>query len=235
MENNSNRRADLSKRPDQVAAMFDLVAKRYDLVNALASGGQVYIWRNALVKALRAKAGMQILDVAAGTGTSAQALADAGADVVACDLSAGMIEVGRERHPDIDFVQGNATELPFSSDEFDAVTISFGIRNVQDPKVALREMLRVTKPGGTLVVCEFSTPDAGWFKQIYRWYLSTVLPPIARAASSDDVAYDYLAESILDWPDQAEFGRMIADSGWRNVEYRSLSGGIVALHRARKI
>lgn len=227
-------RADLSKEPAEVAAMFDQVAKRYDLVNDLASLGQVYIWRHALVQALEVSPGMKILDVAAGTGTSANALARAGAQVVACDLSAGMIAVGKERYPDLDFVQGDATNLPFGDEEFDAVTISFGIRNVQDPEAALREFLRVTKPGGTLVVCEFSAPQSPWFNSLYRWYLGTALPPVARVASSDGVAYDYLAESILAWPDQVSFGRMIAACGWERVEYRNLTGGIVCLHRARK-
>lgn len=212
--------------------MFDQVAPRYDLTNDLLSFGQVYLWRRAVVRALAPHAGMRILDLAAGTGTSAAALAAHGAEVVACDLSEGMIEVGRERHPELEFVLGDATNLPFEDDEFDAVTISFGLRNVEDLPAALREMRRVTRPGGQLLVCEFSTPTAAWFRGLYQWYLGQALPAVAGAFSSDQAAYVYLMESILDWPSQQELGGLIAAEGWRDVRYRNLSGGIVALHHA---
>ena len=227
-------RADLDKDPAEVAAMFDQVARRYDLTNTLATFGQVYLWRRATVRAIDPRPGMRILDLAAGTGTSAAALADLGADVTACDFSAGMIDVGRQRYPDIEFVQGDAMDLPFADDYFDAVTISYGLRNVAETEKALREMLRVTRPGGRLVICEFSTPTAPWFRALYRFYLDQVLTRVARAASSDAVAYDYLAESILDWPDQLQLGQLIADAGWTRVQYHNLTGGIVALHRATK-
>ena len=227
-------RADLTKKPTAVSAMFDQVASRYDLMNAVASLGQVYVWRRALVNALDPQPGEKILDLAAGTGTSSAALVAGGAHVIACDLSPGMIQVGRERHPELEFVLGDATDLPFQDDQFDAVTISFGLRNVQDVPAALREMLRVTKPGGTLLICEFSTPTNRFFRGAYDAYLGTVMPVAARAFSSDDVAYDYLVESILDWPDQEALGRLLQVEGWRGVEVRNLAGGIVAMHRARK-
>ncbi len=225
-------RADLDKKTAEVAAMFDQVAQRYDLTNTLLSGGQVYLWREAMVRALKPAPGMRILDLAAGTGTSAAALAARGAQVVACDLSEGMIEVGRQRHPDLEFVQGDATNLPFRDGEFDAVTISFGLRNVENLGGALAEMRRVTRPGGQLLVCEFSTPVSPLLRAPYNWYLAEVLPRIAAVFSSDGVAYDYLMESILDWPSQEALGQLIRSAGWRDVRFRNLSGGIVALHHA---
>ena len=227
-------RADLTKSTTDIASMFDHVAERYDFMDALMTGGMDHVWMTALRKAVAPRPGERILDVAAGTGASSAALAAGGAEVVACDLSAGMIEVGRRRHPDIEFVQGDAMDLDFEEASFDAVTISWGLRNIPDPAKALREMARVVRPRGRLVVCEFSTPPNKLFRSLYTTYQSTVMPVMARLASSDDVAYDYLIESIRDWPDQESVGRMIADNGWSEVEYRNLTGGIAALHRARK-
>ncbi|WP_350257981.1 demethylmenaquinone methyltransferase [Scrofimicrobium sp. R131] len=227
-------RADLAKEPSQVASMFNHVASRYDLMNSLGSLGQVHLWRRATVSAISPEPGERILDLAAGTGTSAHAIARTGASVVACDLSPGMIAVGQERYPELEFVEGNATDLPFADDEFDAVTISFGLRNVADVPAALTEMLRVTKPGGRLVIAEFSSPTNRFFDGLYRFYLGGVMPPVARAFSSDEVAYDYLIESILAWPGQQHLGEMIQQSGWEDVQFKNLSGGIVALHRAHK-
>lgn len=227
-------RADLEKNPHEVASMFDHVASRYDLMNTLMSGGMDHVWSVALRKAVDPIPSDVILDLAAGTGTSSAALAVTGARVIACDLSEGMIEVGRRRHPELEFVQGDATALEFPDDFFDAVTISYGLRNVVDTEGALREMARVTRPGGRLVVCEFSTPEASAFRDVYRFYLKNVISRLADLASSDDVAYDYLVESILDWPSQEALGAMIGRCGWGKVEYRNLTGGIVALHRATK-
>ncbi|WP_165217430.1 class I SAM-dependent methyltransferase [Schaalia sp. ZJ1691] len=227
-------RADLSKNVGDIAQMFDGVADRYDLMDALMTGGMDHLWMVALRKATQAGPGDRVLDVAAGTGASSAAIARTGAHVTACDLSEGMIEVGRARHPDIEFIQANAMDMEFESDSFDIVTISYGLRNIPDPEKALREMARVVRPGGRLVVCEFSTPPNRVFRALYSFYSATVLPMVARIASSNDVAYDYLVESIREWPDQESVGRMIARSGWENVEYRNLTGGIVALHRAEK-
>jgi demethylmenaquinone methyltransferase/2-methoxy-6-polyprenyl-1,4-benzoquinol methylase len=145
-------RAYLNKEPHEVAAMFDAVAKKYDITNDVLSLGQTRIWRKAVVAAVAPTVGEAILDLAAGTGTSTQPFYEAGANPTACDFSAGMIEVGRKQFPHLTFVQGDAMNLPFADDTFDATTISFGLRNVQDPKKALSEMARVTKPGGRLVV-----------------------------------------------------------------------------------
>ncbi len=227
-------RADLDKHTGEIASMFDHVATRYDVMNALMSGGMDHVWQVALRTAVAPLPGEDILDLAAGTGASSAALAQSGAHVVACDLSEGMIEVGRRRHPDLEFVEGDATALGFPDASFDAVTISYGLRNIADTEAALSEMARVTRPGGRLVVCEFSTPPDTTFRTLYRFYLGTVIAGLARLASSDEVAYDYLVESILDWYPQQELARIIADRGWTDVEFRNLTGGIVALHRARR-
>jgi demethylmenaquinone methyltransferase/2-methoxy-6-polyprenyl-1,4-benzoquinol methylase len=230
-------RADLGKDPREVSAMFDRVAARYDRTNNVLSMGNAPLWRVATTRAVAPKAGERILDVAAGTGTSSASLAASGASVVAADFSPGMIEVGRSRQahvPNIVFVEADATALPFDDDEFDAVTISFGLRNVNGPEQALAEFLRVTKPGGRLVVCEFSEPPAPIIRAGYHAYQRYVMPTLVRLSSSNDDAYDYLNESIEAWPDQAALAAKIREVGYTDVAWRNLTGGIVALHRARK-
>jgi demethylmenaquinone methyltransferase/2-methoxy-6-polyprenyl-1,4-benzoquinol methylase len=227
-------RADLDKQPHDVASMFDAVAPRYDLTNDVLSLGQDRAWRRATIAAVGARPGQQVLDLAAGTGTSSEPLADAGVRVVACDLSTGMLAVGKRRRPDLAFVAGDATALPFADQSFDAVTISFGLRNVVDVDGALAEMLRVTRPGGRLVICEFSHPPQAPFRQVYDLYLTRLLPLVAKTVASGTDAYHYLAESIVDWPDQRTLGRRLRSAGWTDVAYRNLSGGIVALHRATR-
>lgn len=226
------KRAGLDKKPHEVAGMFNKVARRYDMTNEALTLGQVHIWRRGVRLALNPKPGEKILDLAAGTGTSSAALAESGAEVVACDLSEGMIAVGRERHPELTFVQGDATDLPFEDATFDAVTISFGLRNVENTEKALREMARVVKPGGRLVICEFSRPTWAPFRAVYSFYLEQILTRVAGLVSSDDEAYEYLIESIQEWPDQERLGALIARSGWDRVQYRNYTGGILALHRA---
>jgi demethylmenaquinone methyltransferase/2-methoxy-6-polyprenyl-1,4-benzoquinol methylase len=224
--------ADLSKRPGEVAAMFDRVARRYDLSNDLLSLGQDRRWRRATIEAISPIPGDRILDLAAGTGTSSAALAQVGAEVVAADISLGMLgEVGRRGVP-VSAIGGDATRLPFADGAFDAVTMSFGLRNVADPALALSEMLRVTRPGGRLVVCEFSRPTWTPWRVVYTEYLMRALPQVARVVSSDPEAYVYLAASIRAWPAQRELARVIGEAGWERVGFRNLSGGIVALHRA---
>ncbi|WP_258726034.1 demethylmenaquinone methyltransferase [Cellulomonas sp. NS3] len=227
-------RASLDKDPRDVATMFDAVARRYDLTNDVISLGQDRAWRRATLAALAARPGETVLDLAAGTGTSSEPLADAGVRVVPCDLSLGMLSVGKRRRPDLGFVAGNATQLPFADASFDAVTISFGLRNVVDTEGALAEMLRVTRPGGRLVVCEFSTPTLKPFRTVYTEYLMRALPPVARTVSKEPDAYVYLAESIRAWPDQKALGRTLRRAGWDRVAYRNLTGGVVALHRATR-
>ena len=225
-------RATLDKRRGEVAAMFDRVAARYDLVNDVLSMGQDRAWRRRTVEAVDPRPGQRILDLAAGTGTSSEPFAAVGATVVPTDLSLGMLEVGKQRRPALSFVAADALDLPYADAAFDAVTISFGLRNVEDSAAALRELHRVTRPGGTLVICEFSTPTWAPFRIVYLNYLVAALPRIARLISSNPVAYEYLAESIQAWPDQPGLAAVIGEAGWRDVEWRNLSGGVVALHRA---
>jgi len=225
-------RASLAKEPREVAAMFDEVAERYDLTNDVLSLGQDRRWRRAVLSALEPGPGQRILDLAAGTGTSSVPMVFAGATTVPCDFSIGMLTVGKRERPRLPFVAGDAMRLPFADATFDAVTIAFGLRNVVDPAGALGEMSRVTKPGGRLVVCEFSKPTFGPFRRVYDEYLMKALPSVAARVSSDPESYVYLAESIQAWPDQQELARVMARSGWTRVQIRNLSGGIVALHRA---
>lgn len=230
-------RADLGKDPVSVSGMFDQVAAKYDVTNTVLSVGNDQLWRVATTRAVRPRPGERILDLAAGTGTSSVSLARSGAQVVAADFSPGMIAEGRRRHGrvrNLEFVEADATALPFADDEFDAVTMSFGLRNVKQPKKALAELLRVTRPGGRLVICEFSHPPHPAVRGFYRFYNDRILPRVARAVSSNTDAYDYLNESIRDWPDQSTLSSWIRDVGWTGVAYRNLSFGIVALHRAAK-
>ena len=225
-------RAKLDKEPHEVAAMFDDVAARYDITNDVLSAGQTRRWRSAVVGAIDPQPGQRILDLAAGTGTSSRPFADVGAFVVACDFSLGMLHVGQQRQPTVSFVAGDALALPYAADSFHAVTISFGLRNVADPGAALEEMRRVVRPGGRLVVCEFSHPTWTPWRTAYLEYLMKALPAVASRVSSNPEAYVYLAESIRAWPDQEELAAQIGDAGWTRVGWRNLSGGIVALHRA---
>jgi demethylmenaquinone methyltransferase/2-methoxy-6-polyprenyl-1,4-benzoquinol methylase len=230
-------RADLSKQPEQVSAMFDDVSTKYDRMNAVLSVGNDALWRIATTRAVGPAAGERILDLAAGTGTSSAALARNGAEVVAADFSPGMIAVGREKYADrsdIQFVEADATALPFADEEFDATTISFGLRNVVRPKDALAEMLRVTKPGGRIVICEFSTPTFAPMRAAYNLYLEKVMPIVAGVASSNAEAYTYLNDSIRAWPTQPELAAWLREAGYEHVAYRNLTGGIVALHRGVK-
>lgn len=222
--------------------MFDGVAGRYDLTNDVLSLGMDRSWRRAVTDAVAAGPGDRVLDVAAGTATSSSALAAGGSRVVATDFSLGMLRAGARRagsgraarNGRVDLVAGDALALPFADSSFDAVTISFGLRNVADPDRALAELRRVTRPGGRLVVCEFSSPTWGPFRTLYLEYLMRALPPVARAVSSNPEAYVYLAESIAAWPDQPSLAARIGAAGWQDVAWRNLTGGIVALHRATR-
>jgi len=223
-------RATLEKRPHEVAAMFDGVARRYDLTNTVLSLGLDRVWRRATRLALALRTTERCLDLAAGTAVSTVELARSGADVVACDFSLGMLRQGLGRG--VPLVAGDALHLPFADRAFDAVTISFGLRNVADPDAALRELARVTRPGGRLVVCEFSSPTWAPFRTAYTGGVLRALPEVARQVSSNPDAYVYLAESIRAWPDQRALAARVAAAGWAAVGWRDLTGGVVALHRA---
>jgi demethylmenaquinone methyltransferase / 2-methoxy-6-polyprenyl-1,4-benzoquinol methylase len=235
-------RADLDKQPGDVAAMFDGVAERYDLMNDILSAGQVRLWRRAVARIVDARPGDRVLDVAAGTGTSALSFTATGAECVACDFSLGMLRAGRSRMAGrkqseagrLGLVGGDALRLPFRDAAFDAVTISFGLRNVASAGAALAEMHRVTRPGGRLVVCEFSTITIAPLDMLYRRYLTNVLPAIARRTARNPEAYTYLAESITDWPAQRELAGLIEAAGWSAARWRDLSLGVVAVHVARR-
>ncbi|HEY3994925.1 MAG TPA: demethylmenaquinone methyltransferase [Mycobacterium sp.] len=225
-------RAALDKDPRDVASMFDGVARRYDVTNTVLSLGQDRYWRRATRSALSIQPGHKVLDLAAGTAVSTVELQKSGAWCLAADFSVGMLAAGAAR--DVPKVAADATRLPFGDDVFDAVTISFGLRNVVDPQAGLREMARVTRPGGRLVVCEFSTPTNALFATAYKEYLMRALPRVARTVSSNPDAYVYLAESIRAWPDQEQLAHRISAAGWAAVRWRNLTGGIVALHAGYK-
>jgi demethylmenaquinone methyltransferase / 2-methoxy-6-polyprenyl-1,4-benzoquinol methylase len=247
-------RARLDKRPGDVAAMFDKVAPRYDLLNDVLSVGQDRWWRKVVAKAVGARAGERVLDLAAGTGTSSVTFTAEGAACVACDFSLGMLRAGVERLGAEDarprppgpagpgaaqpgpvrFVAGDALRLPFGDRAFDAVTISFGLRNVADPDAALAEMFRVTRPGGRLVICEFGHLPSPRLDAIYGRYLMAALPAVARRLSPAGDAYEYLAESIRDWPSREELAQRIGGAGWSAVRWRDLTLGVVTVHTARR-
>ncbi len=210
--------------------MFDALAARYDLTNDVLSLGMDRRWRRATARAVGAMRGERVLDLAAGTGTSTVPFHDAGALAVACDFSAGMVQAGHRRRPSLAFVAGDALRLPFADAVFDAVTCSFGLRNVTDPDAALRELWRVTRPGGRLVVCEFAQPVQPLLRIAYAGYLARAMPVLARLSSSPD-SYHYLADSILAWPDPPALAARIRAAGWRQVAWRTLTTGIVVLHR----
>lgn len=226
-------KADLSKNPAAVSAMFDEVAKTYDKTNDMLSFGQARLWRRAVRKAINPKAPDRILDIAAGTGTSSMALRGDGITVVAADFSNGMLKQGRKLYPELEFVFADAMKLPFQDGEFDVVTMSFGLRNVENHKIALGEFFRVLKPGGRLVICEFSHVG-GVFGPLYRLYLKHILPKLSALFSKTPEAYDYLSESIAAWPNQVELKRDIEKAGFSQVKFRNLTLGVVALHRAVK-
>jgi demethylmenaquinone methyltransferase/2-methoxy-6-polyprenyl-1,4-benzoquinol methylase len=236
--------------------MFDQVARRYDLTNAVLSGGLDRTWRTAVAASLDLRPGHRVLDLAAGTATSSVAFADRGANVVACDFSLGMLaaaqrrlagrppggagrgrRAGRSSPPvagGVSLVAGDGLRLPFADASFDRVTISFGLRNVADVGACVGELLRVTRPGGRLVVCEFSRPTWSPWRTVYLEYLMRALPVVARAVSSSPDSYVYLAESIRAWPDQPALAETIGKAGWEQVGWRNLTGGVVALHRATR-
>jgi demethylmenaquinone methyltransferase/2-methoxy-6-polyprenyl-1,4-benzoquinol methylase len=227
-------RAHLDRQPHEVASMFDAVADRYDRVNAVMTFGQERRWRAVVARALDVRYGDVVLDLAAGTGASSVPIVGLGARVIACDFSQGMLEVGRHRHPELDFVAGDALSLPFRDQVFDAVTISFGLRNVADIDAALTELARVTRPGGRLVVLETSAPQRQPLRAGHDLYVNRMLPRLARLVASNGEAYEYLAESVRDWPSPADLAGRLVAAGWSPVGWRRLLLGAVAMHRATR-
>ncbi|MFL0446972.1 demethylmenaquinone methyltransferase [Corynebacterium xerosis] len=225
-------RADLGKDPRDVATMFDGVGKNYDITNTVLSAGIDAHWRRETGRRLDLAPGELVLDLAAGTAVSTVELSKSGATVIACDFSRGMLAAGA--HRDVPKVCGDGMDLPFPDGTFDAVTISFGLRNIHDFRAGLREMARVTRPGGRLTVCEFSTPTVPVFSTLYKEYLMRALPAVAKAVSSNPDAYVYLAESIRAWPGQDELARQINRNGWAECGWRNMTFGIAALHSAIK-
>src|SRR3712207_2996567 len=213
--------------------MFDRVARRYDLTNTVLSGGLDASWRRATREALGARPGQTVLDVAAGTAVSTVELSAGGVRAIACDFSQGMLRAGAARP--VPKVAGDAMALPLADESVDGVVISFGLRNVADPGAALAEFRRVTRPGGALVVCEFSSPTWPPFRTVYSEYLMRALPRIARAVSSDPEAYVYLAESIRAWPDQAELARQDRKSTRLNSSHANISYAVFCLKKKNTI
>jgi len=233
-ENVGMSRANLGKDPDDVAAMFDEVAKRYDIVNDLLSLGRTKAWRRAATKIIAPAPGITILDIAAGPGSSSEPLHKAGATVFSTDFSEGMLAQGRKSRPYLNFSKADALNLPFDADSFDVTTISFGLRNTVDYHAALTEALRVTKKGGRIIVIEFSHPTWRPFRTLYMGYLMRALPAIARKTASNPDAYVYLAESIRAWPNQQGLAAAMAAAGWRSVAWKNLTYGVVAVHSGIK-
>ena len=210
------------------------MAKNYDKANDLLSFGSARIWRKKVAKLVNSQPGQKILDLAAGTGSSSIVFLREDVKVVAADFSNGMLEEGRKRHPELEFVFADASALPFADQEFDTVTISFGIRNVEKIEVALAEMIRVLKPGGKLVVCEFSRIPNKLMHNLYRFYLRNILPILSGLVSKTPEAYSYLAESIDAWPSQRELVKIIESAGFESVSYLNQTFGIVAIHSGFK-
>ncbi|TWP47823.1 demethylmenaquinone methyltransferase [Lentzea tibetensis] len=225
-------RAGLDKNPREVASMFDGVAKGYDRTNSVMTLGFDRRWREWSRRVLDARPGEKVLDLAAGTAVSTVEYAESGAWCVAADFSLGMLRGGAHRA--VPKVAADALRLPFRDGVFDAATVSFGLRNFNDTVAALREMARVVRPGGRLVICEVSTPVFRPFRFVYMRYLLRLLPFIGRFVSSNPEAYEYLAESMRAWPDQRTLGELISEAGWEDVAWFNLTGGMVALHRATK-
>lgn len=220
-----------------VQRMFDRVAPRYDIANTVLSFGQDQHWRRAAVNALALRPGERILDVASGTGRLAREIQAAGAIPIALDfswnmLAAGATEERRAGRPRLAWLNADGTSLPLADASVDGATIAFGLRNLPDAHGGLTEFARVVKPGGRLVVLEFSTPTNPLFRRVYEDYLVAALPRIAEVVAADPAAYVYLAKSIVAWPDQAELARWMVEAGWSAPRWQNLSGGIVAVHHA---
>ncbi|MES2918018.1 MAG: bifunctional demethylmenaquinone methyltransferase/2-methoxy-6-polyprenyl-1,4-benzoquinol methylase UbiE [Pseudomonadota bacterium] len=233
-----------AEKAKKVAEVFHSVADRYDIMNDLMSLGVHRLWKRYAIEMSAVRPGQQVLDIAGGTGDLAKAFSKrvgASGRVVLADINASMLGVGRDRLIDaglsqnLEFVQANAECLPFADNSFDLVTIAFGLRNVTDKNAALRSMYRVLKPGGRLLVLEFSKPVAEPLAKVYDAYSFTLLPMMGQIVAQDAASYRYLAESIRMHPDQETLKGMMDSAGFERTDYHNLTGGIVALHRGFKL
>lgn len=231
------------EKEKKVAEVFHSVAKNYDQMNDLMSFGIHHLWKRFTIELSQVRQGQVVLDLAGGSGDLTRLLAKKVGDsgqVFLTDINEAMLHVGRDRLLDqglsnnVHFVQGNAQCLPFENNSFDCITMAFGLRNVTDKDEALRSMYRVCKPGGKLMVLEFSTPTLPGLKPVYDWYSFNILPKIGKLFAQDEKSYQYLAESIRMHPPQNQLKEMIEGAGFEDCHYHNLSGGIVALHIAYK-
>ena len=230
-------------KADKVADVFHSVAAKYDIMNDLMSAGVHRVWKRLAIELSGVRPGHHVLDIAGGTGDLAikfSGLVGDSGKVVLADINASMLEVGRDRLTDlgalnnIEFIQADAQHLPFSDNSFDCVSIAFGLRNVTDKGRALASMLRVLKPGGRLIILEFSKPGNPLLGKLYDAYSFRALPLMGKLITNDSASYQYLAESIRMHPDQETLKTMMEDAGFQHCTYPNLSGGIVALHRGVK-
>ena len=228
----------------RVGEVFTSVAAKYDIMNDAMSGGMHRLWKDQFVRRVKPQPGEQILDMAGGTGDIAFRMADRGADITVADINQDMLDVGAERAMDRDTAEGagslvftcqNAEDVSFASNTYDAYTIAFGIRNVTHIDRALKEALRVLKPGGRFFCLEFSTVEWPGLKQAYDIYSDKILPRMGQAIAGDADSYRYLAESIRKFPPMPQFERMIADAGFANTRVEPILGGLVAIHSGWKI
>ena len=227
----------------RVAGVFSSVASSYDLMNDLMSFGIHRLWKRFTIDLSGVRQGQRVLDLAGGTGDLtarfSKLVGDEG-EVILADINQEMIQVGRDKLTDmgllnnIEYVQANAECLPFPDNHFDCVTIAFGLRNVTDKNAALASILRTLKPGGRLLVLEFSKPEYPWLSKIYDTYSFNILPKIGKLVANDEDSYRYLAESIRMHPDQETLKKMMLNAGFDSVDIHNLTGGVVALHRGWK-
>lgn len=232
-----------SHKKNLVADVFQSVAGKYDVMNDLMSFGIHRLWKRYTIDCSGVRQGMKVLDIAGGTGDlTAQFSRRVGAEgeVVLADINDAMLKVGRDKLRDrgvvgnVRYVQADAEDLPFDDNTFDVITIAFGLRNVTDKSKALRSMLRVLKPGGRVLILEFSKPVSATLNQMYDFYSFNILPKMGQVVANDSDSYQYLAESIRMHPDQDTLKGMMTDAGYEKVDYQNMTGGVVALHRGYK-
>jgi demethylmenaquinone methyltransferase/2-methoxy-6-polyprenyl-1,4-benzoquinol methylase len=231
------------EKQNMVKSVFDSVASKYDLMNDVLSFGMHRLWKRYTIASANIKIGDKVLDIAGGTGDLAiefrKKVGESG-QVILSDINASMLNEGRANLTNkgvfgVDFVQLNAQYLPFNDNTFDCVSIAFGLRNVTDKEQALREMHRILKPGGCLLILEFSKTDSEFLKKFYDFYSFNIMPKLGEIIADDKASYQYLAESIRKHPDQETLKNMVLDAGFGFCEYHNLSGGIVALHKGIKV